>query len=136
MGNKTTAIAYDRWWNNRNTKTYLFNPENPSKTPQIISDRNYQDVYSDPGNFVTHENENQERVLFIDENNNGYLIGDGFSNEGQHPFVDKINFKNLKKETLYTSNLEGKKENLLDYNPEKDLLLTRVESPSEYPNYF
>lgn len=135
-GNKTTAIAYDRWWNNRNTKTYLFNPENPSKTPQIISDRNYQDVYSDPGNFVTHENENQERVLFLDKDNNAFLIGDGFSDEGQHPFIDKINLKNLEKETLYTSNLEGKKEDLLEYNPEKDLLLTRVESPSEYPNYF
>src|SRR5690606_256216 len=52
-GNEDTAIAYDRWWNNRNTRTYLFDPSDANKAPKVLSDRNYQDVYSDPGNFVT-----------------------------------------------------------------------------------
>ena len=52
-GNENVAIVRDIWWNNRNTKTYLFNPSNSKSKPKIISDRNYQDVYSNPGSFVT-----------------------------------------------------------------------------------
>ena len=51
-GNNDIAIATDIWWNNRNVKTYLFNPSNTSKKALIIENRNYQDIYSDPGNFL------------------------------------------------------------------------------------
>jgi hypothetical protein len=33
----------------RNTKTYLFNPSDVKQEPKVISDRNYQDIYGDPG---------------------------------------------------------------------------------------
>ena len=135
-GNDDLAIAHDRWWNDRNTKTYLFDPSNPSAGAKIIEDRNYQDVYSDPGNFVTKRNENGSWVLSLDKNNNAYLIGDGYTEEGQFPFVDKINLENLKKTRLYTSKLEDKLENLIEYDPKKDQLLVRIESANEYPNYY
>ena len=56
-GNDNMAIADDYWWNNRNTRTYVFNPSDASKEPEVIFDRNYQDRYSDPGSFVTTKNE-------------------------------------------------------------------------------
>ena len=34
--NDTIALGYDYWWNNRNTKTYLFNPSNNNAEPKII----------------------------------------------------------------------------------------------------
>lgn len=135
-GNDNIAIAHDRWWNNRNTKTYLFDPSQPGKEPKIISDRNYQDVYSDPGNFITKRNENGSWVLSLDRNNNAYLIGDGYTEEGQFPFVEKMDLGTLKKTRLYTSKMEGKLERLIEYDPQKDQLLVRIESPSEYPNYY
>lgn len=135
-GNENIAIAHDRWWNNRNTKTYLFDPSNPEAGAKIIEDRNYQDVYSDPGDFVTKRNENGSLVLSLDKNNNAYLIGDGYTEEGQFPFVEKFDLNNLKKTRLYTSKLENKLENLIEYNPEKDQLLVRIESANEYPNYY
>lgn len=135
-GNDNLAIAHDRWWNNRNTKTYVFDPSNPEKEANIIEDRNYQDVYSDPGNFVTKRNENGSWVLSLDKNNNAYLIGDGYTEEGQFPFVEKFNLESLKKTRLYTSKLEGKLENLIEYDPKKDQLLVRIESANEYPNYY
>ncbi len=135
-GNDDIAIAHDRWWNERNTKTYLFDPSNPEKEPKIISDRNYQDVYSNPGNFITKRNENGSWVLSLDKNNNAYLLGDGYTEEGQFPFLEKMDLNTLKKTRLYTSKLEGKLERLIEYNPEKDQLLVRIESPSEYPNYY
>nr|WP_299345243.1 prolyl oligopeptidase family serine peptidase [Allomuricauda sp.] len=134
-GNENMAIAYDYWWNNRNLKTYLFDPSNASKEPKIIGDRNYQDVYSDPGSFVTKRTKYGTDVLAMD-GNSVYLLGEGFTEEGQFPFVDKMNLSSLEKTRLYTSKLEGKKENLVDYNVEKDELLARIESPNEYPNYY
>ena len=52
-GDDNTALLGDYWWNTRNTKTYIINPSNPSQKPEVIFDRNYQDNYSDPGNFDT-----------------------------------------------------------------------------------
>jgi len=49
-GDKETAIVYDNWYDTRNIKTYLFNPTTKSDL-KVISDRNYQDIYSDPGKF-------------------------------------------------------------------------------------
>lgn len=133
-GNDKRAIAYDYWWNNRNLKGYLFNPSNNAEEPTIFEDRNYQDVYSDPGSFVTQKTKYGTEVLAMDGNST-FLLGQGFTKEGQFPFVDKMDMVTMEKSRLYTSNLEGKKENLIDYNVEKDELLVRIESPSEYPNY-
>ena len=81
-GNENVAIAHDYWWNTRNTKSYIFNPSDNSKAPVLISsDRNYQDNYNDPGNFVTERNEYGSNVLSI-KNNKAYLIGDGYSEKG------------------------------------------------------
>ena len=134
-GNDNVAIAYDSWWNNRNTKTYIFNPSDNTKEPIIISDRNYQDVYSDPGNWVTEKNKFGSYVLALD-GNNAFLIGDGFSEKGQFPFVDKINLSTQKKNRLYESKYTNKLEDLREYKPKKDELLVRIESKNEYPNYY
>ena len=135
-GDANTAIAYDRWWNTRNTKTYVFNPSDGSNMGEVISDRSYQDVYSDPGNFVTHDNEYGRSVLTL-VNGNAYLMGDGFSDKGQFPFIDKMNLKTQKTERIYESEYTDKLESLqkaLDIEAGK--ILVRIEAPTEYPNYY
>ncbi|MBT8187402.1 MAG: prolyl oligopeptidase family serine peptidase [Croceitalea sp.] len=134
-GNDNLAIAHDRWWNNRNTKSYVFNPSDNTEEPILITDRNYQDAYSDPGDFVTKRNDYGQYVLAL-EGKSAYLLGDGYTEAGQFPFVDKMDLDNLKKTRLYTSQLEGKMESLLSYNSKKDELLVRIESANEYPNYY
>ena len=133
--NDNLAIASDYWWNDRNTKTYVFNPSDASQKPAVISDRNYQDRYSDPGNFVTKRNEFGSSVLALD-GSNAFLIGDGYTENGQFPFVDKLNLKTNKTDRLYQSEYSDKIEDLRDYDPDKNQLLVRIESPSEYPNYY
>jgi len=134
--NDNLAIAYDYWWNTRNTKTYLFNPSDASQKPEIIGDRNYQDVYADPGFFVTKRNDMGSTILSLDKRNNAYLIGRGYSEKGQFPFVDRMNLKSKTKQRLYQSDYTDKLENLNDYDVDKNQLLVRIESPSEYPNYY
>jgi len=134
-GDDKTAIVYDRWWNNRNTKTYLFNPGDATQEPVIISDRNYQDQYSDPGRFITRKNEMGSYVVSL-KGTRAFLIGSGYSDEGQYPFLDRIDLKTLKKERLYQSEYIDKLETLNHYDVSKNRLLVRIESPSEYPNYY
>ena len=100
-GNDNLAIAYDRWFNNRNTKTYLFNPSNSDAEAKIIADRNYQDRYSDPGSFVTEKNQYDRQVLSV-SNNKLFLIGAGYSDEGILPFIDEYNLNSGEKNRLYS----------------------------------
>ena len=135
-GNATTAVAFDQWYDTRNTKTYLFNPSDASQEPKVISDRNSQDIYADPGNFETVKNNYGKNVLAI-ENNNLFLLGDGFTKEGQFPFIDEFNIKSLQTKRLYTSTYKDKKEDLLSIEDfKKGEVLVKIQSKNEYPNYY
>ncbi|KAA3596328.1 MAG: S9 family peptidase [Calditrichaeota bacterium] len=134
-GNEKTAIIFDYWWNDRNMKTYLFNPSSPSSEAKILFDRNYQDKYSDPGDFVTKRNKMGSDVLAL-KGENAYLKGDGFSDKGQFPFIDRINLKAQKLSRIYQSKFTDKLENLYEFDIDKNQILVRIESPDEYPNYF
>tara|TARA_X000000950_G_scaffold281723_1_gene379059 strand:+ start:58 stop:2463 length:2406 start_codon:yes stop_codon:yes gene_type:complete len=134
-GNNTSAVAIDYWIKNRNEKTYLFNPSNINQKPKIIYDRNYQDRYSDPGSFIKERNTFNKSVLKIDSNNL-ILMGDGYSEKGQFPFVDRLNLDNLTTERIYESNYTDKLENLVDFDVNKKQLLVRIESKNDYPNYY
>ena len=133
--NDTLAVGYDYWWNTRNTKAYMFNPSNKNKEPEIIIDRNYQDRYNDPGSFVKTRNSYGKSLLAINEQNL-YLMGDGLRDDGQFPFIDQMNLKSLKKVRLYESTYKDKMEDLIDFDVDAKMILTRIESATEYPNYF
>jgi dipeptidyl aminopeptidase/acylaminoacyl peptidase len=134
-GDDNTAVAYDRWWPTRNSKTYVFSPSNSTAAPRIIDDRNYQDQYSDPGNFVTKRNKLGRSVLAMD-GDNAYLLGAGYSKEGQFPFLHQFNIKTEEKKELYRSTYTDKLENLNDFDPATGRLLVRIESSTDYPNYY
>ncbi len=135
-GTNQVAIAYDRWFSDRNTKTYLVNPSDPKAEPSIIADRNYQDRYNDPGYFVTKKNTFGENVLEVD-GDHLYLVGNGYSDEGIRPFVDKFNLKT--KETVRLWRADGKENLEYVYNAldaSTGTFLTRIESKTDYPNYY
>ena len=135
-GNDNIAIAYDYWWNTRNLKTYMFNPSDANQKPQIIGDRNYQDVYSDPGNFITSKNEYGSYTLEMN-GNKLYLMGAGYTKEGQFPFIDEFNTKTTKTNRLYQSEYTDKLERLNSaLDMKKGEILVRIESQTEYPNYY
>lgn len=135
-GDDNTAIANDYWWNTRNTRTYVFDPSNPSEKPEILFDRNYQDQYSDPGNFVTKKNKFGANVLSLD-GDQAFLMGAGYTEEGQFPFVDKIDLEDGETKRLYQSQYKDKKETLVEaIDIEEGEILVRIEASAEYPNYY
>jgi dipeptidyl aminopeptidase/acylaminoacyl peptidase len=135
-GNSTTAVAYDSWWNSRNTKTYVFNPSIKNQEGKVISDRNEQDAYSNPGEFAMVKNAFGKEVLFL----NGveaYLVGEGFTEKGQFPFIDKISLNSAKKQRIYQSTFTDKLENIIDFiDIKKGTVLVNIQSKTDYPNYY
>ncbi|WP_439183804.1 prolyl oligopeptidase family serine peptidase [Carboxylicivirga taeanensis] len=135
-GNNEVAIASDYWWNTRNTKSYLFNPSDASQKPEILFDRNYQDRYNDPGSFITERNEFNREVLVIDKDK-AYLEGDGFSKDGQKPFIDQFNLNSKESVRLYQAENKDRLETISKIvDVRKGEIITRIQSPTEYPNYY
>ncbi|MFP4024356.1 MAG: prolyl oligopeptidase family serine peptidase [Thiohalospira sp.] len=135
-GNDQIAIARDYWWNTRNTKSYLFNPSDNSEKPEIIFDLNYQDRYNDPGDFVTTRNKFGKSVLEM-KGENLYLIGRGYSDEGIRPFIEQFNYKTKNKNRLWRADGKETLESIIDLkDSKKGILLTRIESKSQFPNYY
>lgn len=135
-GDETTAIVMDRWYDTRNMKTYLLNPSKANQKAQVIFERNYQDIYADQGSFETKKNEFGKYVLLL-ENNSAYLIGQGFTKEGQFPFIDELNLRTLKTKRLYQSAYTDKKEDIISFEDvKKGEALVMIQSKNEYPNYY
>ena len=128
------ALVTENWYDTRNTKAYLVNLKN--NTSRIIEDRNSQDVYSDPGTFNKTKNQYGRNVIDI-KNNKAFLIGDGFTKDGQKPFIDELDLATQQKKRWYTSDLKGSKENLVDIlDAQKGDVLVVQQSSNLYPNYY
>lgn len=135
-GDDNIAVLYDNWWNSRNIKTYIFNPSNPQQSATVLFDRNSQDIYSDPGKFDTQRNQYGRSTLNLN-GEQAYLIGDGYSDKGQFPFVDEINLKTKQTNRLYQSAYTDKKMDILSIiDAKRGEYLVYIQSPTEYPNYY
>lgn len=135
-GTNQVALAHDYWWNTRNTKVYKFDPSDNAIAPVVIIDRNYQDKYNDPGEFVTCRNNFGRSVLDM-RGQCVYLIGEGHSAEGQFPFVDRLDVETLATERLYKSSYTDRLEQI--YFPldlDQGDFLVRIQSPIDYPNFY
>lgn len=135
-GDAGTAVVEDYWYDTRMQRTLLINPSAPEQEPRLFVERNFQDVYSDPGRFETHKNQFGKYVLSID-NNKLFLIGRGHTAKGQFPFIDQLDLKTLKTERLYQSAYTDKMEEIYNFTDVKTgEVLIRLQSKNEYPNYY
>ncbi|MGX9984782.1 prolyl oligopeptidase family serine peptidase [Soonwooa purpurea] len=133
-GDDQHATVMDSWYDTRNLTTQFLNPS--TGETKLISSRNFQDMYKDPGEFQTKRNQFGRDVIDV-EAGKSYLLGEGFTKEGQFPFIDSFDWKTLKTTRLYTSNVKGKKEDLIDIlDIKKNEILVREQSKNEYPNYY
>lgn len=135
-GNDKIAVISDSWYDTRNEKTYVFNPSDANEKPRLVSDRNVQDIYADPGHFETKRNQYNRRVLAI-EDNKAYLIGAGHSKKGQFPFIDAMHLDTLEKTRVYQSTYTDKLENIQSIEDvAKGEVLVQIQSKNEYPNFY
>lgn len=135
-GNSNIAIVDDYWYDTRQTKTYFINPSNRNEKHEAIFERNYQDIYSFPGNFEVKKNAYGKYALCI-EDNCLFLSSPGHAPDGQFPFIDKLRLDNYKTVRLYQSEYKDKIEEIYSFEQfVKGDALVRIQSSTEYPNYF
>ncbi|NEW80551.1 MAG: S9 family peptidase, partial [Gelidibacter sp.] len=135
-GNSNLATINSFWRNTRTSRTEFFDPSNPAKEPILFSERNSQDSYGDPGNFVTARNQFGRNVLAV-KDNALYLVGDGFSAEGKLPFVDKYSLSENKTMRLFQAEKGEMLESIIRMvDLDNGIVLTRLESNNIFPNFF
>lgn len=134
-GHENLAVVHDYWWNSRNMATYLFDPSDNSKPLIELYNRNFQDKYSDPGQFVNVKNEYGQYVLEIVDNKI-YLLGEGHSPDGIRPFVDELDIKKLQTKRLWQADGEQYLERLYAaIDIRKGIILASQQAKNVFPNY-
>ncbi|MFZ4862099.1 S9 family peptidase [Sphingobacterium sp. Mn56C] len=133
-GDESHALVYSSWYDTRNSKTYLLNPSTGKS--QVIIDRNNQDIYSDPGTVYRDRNSYDALTMYIDKGKT-YWLGNGFTKEGEFPFIDELDLKTLKKKRLYTAKESDMQERIFQIVDLKNgEILISLQSAKDYPNYY
>ena len=133
-GTGNEALLGERLWKNRNEITSLIDTDSRTIVKTLF-DRQYDDIYSDPGSPVLISNKFNRNVLEI-KKNSVYMIGQGGSPEGYRPFLSQLNLKTLETNILFRSEAPYYERPIkLAGNNSKNLITSR-ESKTDNPNYF
>ncbi len=130
-GGGKQAIMTERLWQNRNQVVSLLDTDS-RKILKVLFDRQYDDIYSDPGSPVLSKNKLGRNVIEI-KKNSVHMISQGGSPEGYRPYLSLLNLKTLDNKILFRS------EAPFYENPVKffgKTLVTSRESVTDNPNYF
>ena len=128
------AIMGERLWKNRNEITSLLDTDSRS-VKKVLFDRQYDDIYSDPGSPVLSPNTFNRNVVEI-KKNSFYMIGQGGSPEGYRPFLSQLNLKTLESKILFRSEAPYYERPIKLTGSDSKTLITSRESKSDNPNYF
>ncbi|MBN2788732.1 MAG: S9 family peptidase [Candidatus Delongbacteria bacterium] len=102
---------------------------------KLLFSRSDNEKYEDPGEFVTEKLTNGFEVIKV-RNNNVFLYGQGYSPEGNFPFLNKFDLGSGKLEQLFRSPPETYETfSSMTGNDEKRIII-RHETPTEPRNYF
>ena len=128
------AIMGERLWKNRNEITSLLDTES-RRVKKVLFDRQYDDIYSDPGSPVLSPNTFNRNVVEI-KKNSFYMIGQGGSPEGYRPFLSQLNLNTLESKILFRSEAPYYERPIKLTGSDSKTLITSRESKSDNPNYF
>ena len=121
----------DRRW----LRTFMIDLSKPGEQAKLIWERSTRDRYRDPGTPLMRTLGNGKRVM-RQEGKSIFLVGNGASQKGEFPFLDRFDLDTLKSERIFQS-AEGHYEfPVALLSDDGSRFLTRHESPTEPPNYF
>jgi len=118
----------------RHRRLFMTDYRNPS-APKLISDLNAADRYNDIGQPVTKRLPNGFSV--IQQNGDEiFLTGLGASNEGDRPFLRRMNLKDLKPQEIWRSGNTEFESFVALATADGMQFITRKESPLDPPNLY
>jgi dipeptidyl aminopeptidase/acylaminoacyl peptidase len=126
----------DRRWDTTRVVDFAEAPSSNSKG-KVLFDRSVNDAYNDPGAPVLEFNEDGDRVL-VEDGDWVYFAGNGASEEGDRPFLDRRNLATNAKDRLFRCDERGFEPFVAfaSSGPGRSAIVTRRESLSDPPNYF
>lgn len=133
-GEGSLAMISDYERTTRRSRTWLFNPDQPSAEWKLVWDLNTEDSYRNPGSPLFKRtalgNALVRRGDYI------YLTGNGASPEGDRPFLDRLNVRTLKTERIWRSEATSYESVVALLDDDARRLVTRRESATMPPNYY
>jgi dipeptidyl aminopeptidase/acylaminoacyl peptidase len=132
-GDKVLVSDYDpdRHWN----RTFIYDARRPASKPRLLWDMSWDEKYKHPGYPVSRMLPSGAYAL-LQQGDWIYLDGDGFSPEGDRPFLDRLNLKTLKSERLFRCDRSCYEFFVAWVDPAAGRFITRRESPTEPANFF
>lgn len=137
-GRGDVAMLFESWYKTRQSTTYLINPSRPDVAPKTVFERSSEDYYGNPGNFLQKPNEfNSYSLLFSKDGKKLYLTGEGYSPEGNKPFLDEFDLKTFKTNRLWQADGIKTYEAIVRVvDPSRKQLITSIQGKTVNPNYF
>ena len=136
-GEGGVAVLSDFRWKDRNTKTYLARADAADSEPKVLFDLSSENLYALPGDFVTAPDGRGRPLLARSRDGKRlFLSGEGFSPEGNRPFLDAYDVATGKTTRLWRADGASTYERIVRVlDAERGVLLTRVEGSKQFPNY-
>jgi len=136
-GSRDLAIVTEDWSRTRQRRVWAIDPSDPAKAPRPLFAFSSEDRYANPGSFVTTMGPFGRSVLLLSADGaSAYLTGAGASEEGDRPFLDRLDLRSAKTTRLWRSAAPHYEEVVAVLDPAASRLITRRESTSEAPNYW
>jgi dipeptidyl aminopeptidase/acylaminoacyl peptidase len=121
----------DRRWR----RTFALNADNLSEPARLVWERNVNDQYKNPGTPLLRVLPTGQRAI-LQHDDWIYLTGTGASQEGDRPFLDRLNMRTLKTERLFRSEATSYETVVTLLSDDAHQFITRRERPIEPLNYY
>lgn len=129
------ALANEYWRSTRQGRTWKVDPAN--REIELIFDRNTEDRYTDPGSPEFKRSEYGTYVLHtLDGGSKVLMSGQGYSPEGNQPFLNSFDIKSGEAKELWRSEAPYYEYLVAVLDEDGSEIITRRESVTEQPNYF
>jgi dipeptidyl aminopeptidase/acylaminoacyl peptidase len=135
-GRDDYALVFSQWWNNRRERRLAVDPSRPGEG-RVLTERNFQDRYGDPGMPVMRPNASGRPVIHFTADGAGlFMSGPGASREGEFPFLDRLDLATGRTQRLWQARTPYYESVVALLDDRGQRLLTRRESRLEPPNLF
>src|SRR5690554_6504636 len=128
------ALVYERLWSDRAEKVWRISPDTDAAS-QLVWERSWENTYTDPGRPLMTRNAQKRRVLLVD-NGDIILTGDGASDEGERPFIDRRNLTTGETTRLWQSEAPFYERPVSALNATEGLFITRREALNTPPDLY
>jgi dipeptidyl aminopeptidase/acylaminoacyl peptidase len=135
-GTGDLAMVTSWWWQTRNLRVWKVAPDGDMEQT-LLREYSFEDRYADPGEPVMRLNESGRRVIKLTgDGKSMFMIGDGASDEGDRPFLDRYDIETGETTRLYRSQAPQYSMPIEVLDDEGQKILVRHESVESPPNYF